>query len=222
MPTFPYHTKKRSSLFFSQWEWSVCFYLKGSYLTRELTQEHLHKPHSPYWTRNITLADMENLSAWVDFINQYTGGFRRVLSWNWQYIYTNDTNLVDELANQVAFLERKPHVVRAHVCLPQNVISCRYPKHKFRTYLREKRLSRDTLFALRDYIANQPHLQASPGLLSKFERTELNQISGGLTDVWTYRYHFVDHDHEQDLMLLNLIVPGITRKSVPIQADTDK
>ena len=95
------------------------------------------------------------------------------------------------------------------VCLPLNTLLRKNPTHKFRTYFQEDRLDPTRRENLKKYFITR----ANTFQLSRsFDKMVYSNQS------WTFNHYFVDHNDPGDALLIQLVCPGIVRKTMLIQA----
>jgi len=97
----------------------------------------------------------------------------------------------------------------AVVSLPSGVVLLKDPgPWRFRTRFSERRLSQEQIAAVGDFLRVRPDtFRVSPGLQRNLGSKYARWLSGT-----------VDHVYEEDIFLLNLVVPNIIRSTMPIQA----
>ena len=155
---------------------------------------------------NVKLvADLERLHGELDTIRDHS---KIVISYNILYIYSNDVAGLQRLANL-------PYVhfnssVRAVINKPRDVVLKADSPFKLRSYFKDRRLEESDLETLSKFFNSR---QESYGLTPYF-RSRLNSRSW----LWVQRHNFIDHNDMKDITMLNLVVPGIIRKTLPIQA----
>jgi hypothetical protein len=97
----------------------------------------------------------------------------------------------------------------------QGWCNCSESKYAYRTYLRERKYTKDQ----RDMLANFLHsrrdtLRVSPALDEWVNGTFVGYIRN-LS--YSRSYYFVDHDHPNEGTMLSLVLPGIVRKTMSIE-----
>jgi hypothetical protein len=101
------------------------------------------------------------------------------------------------------------YINQAEVTLNPNAVTLKNPRHAFRTYFRERWLSNDDLSILRRYFDTRRDMfRLGPGFS--------NLVIG--RRMWLMSNYFVDHDEPNADFLINMAVPGIVRKTLPIIA----
>lgn len=202
--------EQRSTLYYDQWKYVVTFRMESFFKARKLSHDALDQYKPPFTWRDTGKNHdqiVHNLHSWISFMQAAPAPFKQVCSYHWGYIYTNDKQFVDDICG-LPYLQHVK-VKEACVCQPPGVILLSDPQYRLRTYMRDMTPNPGSIPALRDYVIGQPW-RVGPG----FHRM--------LTQDGRYhyvrRYHFVDHDDARDTMFLNIIVPGIVGRTLPIQA----
>lgn len=156
----------------------------------------------------ITQKTVDDLHTLADVLLNNSCEFKLVVGSNQGYVYTNDTGLIDTLSSMKQ-LSCKTYA-RALVTRPKNTIKLKNSCHKFRSYFKLTQLSIRQKDNLMDFLYNQRyHVRVSPALQRWIDQPFIR----------TQDYFFVDHDTETWLTMLNLVQPGIVRKTMQIIAD---
>lgn len=93
------------------------------------------------------------------------------------------------------------------------------PPHKYRVYLRSKRVEDNFHNELRDTISKQPQLHASNALISWMNRD--NKRWGIWHFRWTSAAHFIDYDDEATLSYLALMHGEVLGKKYKLEKRPD-
>ena len=123
------------------------------------------------------------------------------------WFYTNTPEDFDDIISHegTALVERK----QADVCLPTDCVLLNRPRHKFRTYFRERFLDDTQRKAIQRYFSARPD-QFCPGPGFK------QFLYGART--WIPSNYFVDHNDEKNALFINIACPQLVRKTLPIRA----
>jgi len=98
---------------------------------------------------------------------------------------------------------------QVRVSLQPDAVTLRNPRHAYRTFFRERWLKDHELRNIREYFQARPdQFRLSPG----FEML----VTG--RRMWLMGNYFVDHNEPQADFLINMAVPGIVKKTLPIVA----
>ena len=173
---------------------------------REISQQHNRFLTNLTRTwREITDTDLENLHKLCDVLLAATVEFKLVTSMNRGWVYTNDTDFLDKVAEFPAI--KIVGISEAVITRPKNTISLKTPKHQYRSYFRLLKISQQQKDQLLNFLVNQKaHIRISPAL-----QLWVNQPFNRIQD-----YFFIDHDSESWLTMLSLVHPGLIRKTMEI------
>ena len=143
----------------------------------------------------------------TDILLTTSADFKLVVSVSNARVYTNDLTLIDQVSDLSGPTQKD--YTRAVICRPKNTIKLKNPKHQFRSYIKQNKLTEDQKIQLINFLANQPTVRISPALkswlITKFHRTQ--------------DYFFIDHDGMPWLTMLSLVLPGLIRKTMQIIPD---
>ena len=214
----------RSSLYYDQYEWCITINISEASCLRHLGSAKFESAirNARYWAekdvwtdRSWSVTKETALRETRDVLVTETHPFKTVVSFNTVCIYTNRRRLADRLVrlgNDGVHM----HLVRQAVLTkPANVVQLQESKYAYRTYLRERKYTKDQ----RDMLANFLHsrrdtLRVSPALDEWANGTFVGYIRN-LS--YSRSYYFVDHDHPNEGTMLSLVLPGIVRKTMPIE-----
>lgn len=155
--------------------------------------------------RQITDETVADLHALAQTLLSAPEEFKLVVSINQAHVYTNDMSLMDRL-DAMSILQYKTFA-QAQVVRPRNTIALKKAQHKLRSYFKLRTLTRQQRDQLGAFLSNhQNHVRISPAL-REWAAMPFTRVQD---------YFFVDHDSETWLTMLNLVVPGIIRKTLHI------
>jgi len=158
------------------------------------------------WTE-ITQTTVDDLHALAEILLTSTEDFKLVVSVNQAHVYTNDLILINRL-DRMPQLRYKTYG-RAVMVRPKDTIKLKKSQHQFRTYLKNCNLTAQQKEYLENFLITQgDQVRVSPAL-----QRWIDQPFTRLQD-----YFFADHDTETWVTMLNLVVPGIARKTMHIIA----
>ena len=214
----------RSSLYYDQYEWCITINISEAPCLRYLDAnkfEHAIR-NAKYWAEKDVWTDR----AWSitketalretrDVLLSETAPFKTVVSFNTVCIYTNRRQLADrlvQLGNDGVHMRLARQAVLTR---PAGVVQLQESRYAYRTYLRERKYTKDQ----RDMLANFLHsrrdtLRVSPALDEWVNGTFVGYIRN-LS--YSRSYYFVDHDHPNEGTMISLVLPGIVRKTMPIE-----
>ena len=156
--------------------------------------------------KDITDKTSENLHNFANLLISTCTEFKLVTSVDQGWLYTNAVSLIKKIKS-LNYLENKNYK-EAIVSRPKGTIKLQDPKHTHRSYLKSIKLTVHQKQNLNNFFANQlDHVRVAPAFY-KF-LTESPYLR-------TQDYFFIDHVGESWLIMLNLIHPGIIRKTMEI------
>jgi hypothetical protein len=153
---------------------------------------------------------VESVKKVFETLPQITVPYKKVINYSELTIYTNQPQeVVDQLTPHMPF--RVYTLAQAQVTLPRDVVLLTNPQHSLRTYLRDRRLDTVSGEQLRRFFLARI---ADWGYSDNFTwRLQHNSTFQHMHD-----YFFFDHDDARDCIMLEMVSPGIVRKTMPIQA----
>lgn len=162
------------------------------------------------WAKvEITDQNVEDLHTMCDFLTADTRDRKLVISSDVVHLYTTDPTLVRDIMAMPYIVD--PVYTQAVAVGTPNTVRLKQPKYAFRTYFRGMSITPEQHASLISFISAQPDIHPSPSvrwfMSIKFTKTQR-----------MFEYYFIDHNDERLMTIMGLVVPGIIRKTVPIQA----
>jgi hypothetical protein len=157
---------------------------------------------------DITEDTVKNLHLVAQALLTTTADFKLVVSVNRAWVYANDHELYDQL-DDIPVLQHRTYT-QARINRPRDSIRLQRSNYKFRTYFRFVKLTtaeKNTLSAF--LISQQSHAKLSPSL-KLWLQNPFNRVQD---------YFFVDYSTSSWLTMLNLVRPGLVRKTLHIITD---
>ena len=213
----------RSSLYYAQYEWCITIniseanclrYLDLAEFTRAIRNAK-HWAENDKWTdRAWSITKETALYETRDLLLAETEPFKTVVSFNTVCVYTNHPDLADRLINLDNDGVRLRLVRQAVISRPANVVQLRESQYAYRTYLRERKYGLEQRLMLANFLNSRTGtLRPCDALIAW-----LNGGSGfRYNSNYSRAHYFVDHDHPNEGTMLSLVMPGIVRKTMPIQ-----
>ena len=213
----------RSSLYYAQYEWCITINISEANCLRYLQPGRFeaairnakHWAENDRWTdRSWSITKETALRETCDLLLSETAPFKTVVSYNTVSIYTNHPDLAKRLVN----LGNDGVVLRlvrqAVITKPANVVQLRESQYAYRTYLRERKYGLDQRIMLANFLnSRKGTLRPCDALIA--------WLKGGSGFRYNLNYsrahYFVDHDHPNEGTMLSLVMPGIVRKTLPIE-----
>lgn len=216
----------RSSLYYAQYEWCITINISEAPCLRYLDSKKFEQAlrNAKHWSEQDRFG--ENFRAWGptketalretrDVLLTETEPFRTVVSFGTVSIYTNRVGLAKRLINLgndgiILRLVRQAVITR-----PAGVVQLQESKHGYRTYLRERKYSLDQRNLLLNFFDTREGTLRPCGALMNWLRSTPKYYMANLN--YSRSHYFVDHDHPNEGTMLSLVMPGIVRKTMPIQ-----
>ena len=214
----------RSSLYYDQYEWCVTLQIAEANCLRNLEQKRFEQAicNAKRWRQEIvsyaqlpserwTAAKEQALREARDCLLAETHPFKTVVSHNTVSLYTNHLGLADHLKTH----RLQIHLVRqARLTKPANVVQLRKSQYAYRTYFRERRMNENQKSMLTNFLLSRKDtLRLGPALKNWLEYDNYFRWNSD----YSRSYFFADHDHPNEGTMLSLVLPGIVRKTMPIQ-----
>jgi hypothetical protein len=213
---------QRSSLYFDQYQWCVNFTLAEAHCLRDLDEDRFERSikNSKYWSRHY-----QNDKQWEArgtetalrktraFLLALSEPIKTMISSSHVYVYTNDSTLGSRLYQANLRGVQLRRIRRAVVSMPSDRIQLRHSDYQYRTYFKERLCDDHQKMMLRNFFqSRQGTFRVSPALAAWLTSS---------VPIWQnrriQRYHFVDHDHPNEGTMISLVMPGIVRKTLPIE-----
>ena len=215
----------RSSLYYDQYEWCITINLSEANCLRYLAPVRFEQAlrNAKYWSEQNRFG--EKFQTWGptkenalretrDVLLTETEQLKTVVSYNTVCIYTNHRGLADRLINLDNDAVRLRLVRQALISRPANVVQLRESKYAYRTYFRERKYGLEQRTMLANFLNSRKGTLRPCDSLIKW----LKGGSGfGYHSNYSRAHYFVDHDHPNEGTMLSLVLPGIVRKTMPIE-----
>lgn len=206
--------ESRSSLYFGKWQYSIAIYQSRISDIRSLNYKKIEETIS-YRKNLLWLKDrytptvIDNLKKTASFFINETD-FKMSFSLDWCNIYTNDASMVSRLKQECPHAQVR-YVKLALVDKPKDVIILDCPEYAYRTYLRGQWINQDKIEQLNNFFkAQHTHIRPCKSL-----RLYL-QSSNKYQQHWLASHYFVDYNDTGYQLMLELILPRVSRKTMPI------
>lgn len=225
MPTLKFKSVKKDQLFYDKWQYVTHYQQPESHVLRELDHKSVDvrldwiaersSMRKFRWNGNmlsqlthepprVTAEIRQCLHDLVDVLSGLDEPHKLVVSTHSFSIYTNNTSLFDRLETMLGITVIKR--CEASIDRTQGTILLTDPKHSYRSYFALVQLTQEHKQALVRFFHNQTQIRLSPSLLawctSRYSRLQ--------------DYYFIDHNGAADLTMLNLVHPGLIRKTLQI------
>ena len=215
----------RSSLYYAQYEWCITINISEANCLRYLDLAQFERAirNAKHWRQEIVSYAQLPSERWTDAKEQAlrlardcllaeTEPFKTVVSYNTVSVYTNRPVLADRLEADGFELRL---VRQARVTKPANVVQLRESQYAYRTYFRERQINLEQRNMLANFLnSRRDTLRVSTALDNWVNGKFIGYIRN---HSYSRAHYFVDHDHPNEGTMLSLVMPGIVRKTMPIQ-----
>jgi hypothetical protein len=209
-----FKTVERNQLFFGQYQYCISFFLKNVSVLRDLDPIKILRSiqYRNQWapsviSKKITEEEQHELIQVCDYLLARSHPFKRIVNSHSMYLYTNNPADFKDL-NDVGGLV-VCNCTQVNVSLQPDAVTLRNPRHSYRTFFRERWLKDHELRNLREYFQSRAdQFRLSPGF----------QMLVNGRRMWLTGKYFVDHNEPKADFLINMAVPGVVKKTLPIVA----
>lgn len=216
MQMLKFNPASKDRLFYDKYEYGICVSLEEAGCLRAKTLagvveaiRHRNYSRSRYGIKEqITNEQKEDLLAMFSELEPVRDELKIVISFGIMYIYSNSITVLKKLADlpYVNFCS----AVQAVVDRPKDVVFKTNPKFKYRSYFKEKVLEEHERDRLMNFLESRRDVFGFTNTL-KLTLTKYRVH-------WLPRHLFIEHNDPKDITMLSLVVPGIIRKTLTVQA----
>lgn len=214
----------RSSLYYAQYEWCITMNISEASCLRYLEPGRFETAirNAKHWAENAKWTDR----AWSitketalretrEVLLAETTPFKTVVSFMTVSVYTNHRGLADRLVTLGNDGVRVRLARQAVISRPTNVVQLRESKYAYRTYFKERKYTREQRLMLANFLNARKDTLHPCGVLMSWLT---GQFPGYILNLnYSRSHYFVDHDHPNEGTMLSLVMPGIVRKTMPIE-----
>lgn len=205
----------RSSLFYNRYTYSVNMRCEGVHHARDLDHDKMdqyvaRRRQWSFASDGFINSDshIRNLHAFIDCVTAITAPHRLTVEYNWVSFYVNDLSVLAPMVTQLEFLS-VVRIKQALITRPANQILLQSSRFQYRTYLRDRWFQTP---GQADAVTNMFRTYRSvwrmcPSINARLDENNVDCVR---------RHWFIDHEHPQDTLILEMSFPGITRKTMPI------
>lgn len=208
-----FESESRNRLYHNRYEYGVCLYVPYAGFLRQLDHDVLDDLISYRNNRQgrwslpmVTSEQSEKLHQLCDALCEATESIKKICYSNHLYLYSNDLSFLIRMRDHPSVIHLWSG--RAVVDQPSGVIIKKNSPYKFRTFFYERYLSTQELSTLTGFLdSRRDRYRASPTVSSMVLNGQRRYLRN---------YYFIDHRDHNDLLLLNLAMPDLIRKTIPI------
>ena len=203
----------RDSLYYDQYKYAVDFRLEEVGRWRGLFKYSNTKDIKDFVERMPEYSDVGEVAM---LLAADKDAHKSIIYGSWVYVYTNNLTLLKDLA-ALSYITRTAKYNQCVVDRAKDVVVLEKTQHQYRTYLRGKYFNDIERDRFIQFFANRPdYFRITPGLQSRLIGAHGRMFH--YKHFYTNDWNFIDHHDINDALMLNLVLPGIVRKTVPIQA----
>ena len=202
----------RGSLYYDQYEYAMDFRLEEVGRWRGLFKYSNTKDIKDFVERMPEYSDVGEVAM---LLAADKDAHKSIIYGSWVYVYTNNLTLLKDLA-ALSYITRTAKYNQCVVDRAKDVVVLEKTQHQYRTYLRGKYFNDIERDRFIQFFANRPdYFRITPGLQSRLIGDDGRMFH--YKHFYTNDWNFIDHHDINDALMLNLVLPGIVRKTVPIQ-----
>lgn len=202
----------RSRLYHNQYRYAVEIRYPGSRYIGVLNPERVM---SQYRNMNMhswnqpAAAPLEQVLYVVQDLISLGSKIKLTTSWENMFVYTNDANDYAKI-RKIAHAEVGSYR-EALVTQPEGVLLRRNPKYQYRSYFREKRMLIEKSQEFAQFVDSR-------GDYFNLDRSTRARLTSGRHHYPFSRHSFIEYNNPLDLTMLEMVLPGAIRQTLPIQA----
>jgi hypothetical protein len=152
----------------------------------------------------------DKLKEFVKCIHPNRAHLHLVVSVDWGYVYTNDIDILNQIASLtcIAPLQAREAVVDR----PRDTLILRESTYSNRSYFKERWISTETKNSLKNFLSVQENIKLGPSFKNMLNDADRPAKLRSLLA----RHHFFDHDGSKIPFMLELVAPGLIRRTVSV------
>ena len=202
----------RSRLYHNQYRYAVEIRYPGSRYIGVLNLERVMAQYRNMtmqsWNLPAVASQDEVLEVAANLID-LGSKIKLTTSWENMFVYTNDTG-------DYAKIQKIPHVEvgsyrEALVTQPEGVLLRLNPKYQYRSYFREKRMLIEKSQEFVQFVDSR-------GDYFNLDRATRARLTSGRHHYPFARHSYIEYNSPLDLTMLEMVIPGAIRQTMPIQA----
>lgn len=207
---------KRNDWYYGKYQYSFVLHFPGSFYLKSLNHDAIDQliRHYSHWitSGHLSSHDIVYIHDYCDLLLSLSSEFKIVIYKDSLYVYTSDIRDINCLVNSPLTKIQKPcQITEAELFYDKDFVYLKNPTHKFRSYLRSRELTTQNSEYLSNFFrTNQETVKPNPRLWYKL--------------IYNNRYYyihtkdFVDHNSKHEILMLNIMLPGIVRRTQEIKA----
>lgn len=166
-------------------------------------------------TKREQMGKLEDLLDFANKLRPHQNAVHLMVSGDWGYVYTSDINIITSL-QQLSYIHHLT-VREAVISRPRDSIVLTDSMYNTRSYFRDRWLNEKEKNTIRNFLKNQTEIRLCPSLDKLVNPVTTVHTSRYRTDGFRLqRHHFFDHNHDSVPFMLELVSPGLIRKTARI------
>ena len=197
----------RSQLYHGNYKYAIAAHYSGSRYLRSLDPRVINNRYQNVWMA----ADMplHELVELADRLDQLSTKFKRVCGWCTMHFYSNDADLFDCL-DKLPGLRIIDYRV-AEITKPKDVLLRKNPRYNYRSYFRERRIETGKRHDFLNFVLSR-------GDYLYLDKTTQGRLRKEICYYPFLRHSYIEYNSPMDLTMIEMVLPGLIRKTLPIQA----
>jgi hypothetical protein len=219
MTTYKIIQQNRNSYFYGKYLYSIWLFLPGAIYLKSLNHEQINKliefRNNHHWAiGKLHQIQIDNLHHCCGHLTDIKTDFKITTHYDGIYFYTSNLSDIDQLLT-LDFFSNQYHIVRqSMVVYDKNFVYLKNPKFLYRSYLSNQRINYNGYQTLTNFIQeNKDYIKVN---------ARLDWLLNYETDVTQHKYihssDFIDHTTDSEILMINLIIPNLVRKTFKIKA----
>lgn len=235
MDTLLWNKQHRDRLYYSRFEFRASFQLRGIARTRfardyaeyyEKYQEILDEQQRfkvraitlPSWYATLPDAfELQDIERFINWRNKSQGLVTVRLEHDRCSVFSNDPDKLEELRN-ILYLKTPVFTQVTGMVTDPEVMTLSKPQHQFRTFLRETKMTAETISELNDFVDRYTASRTIMPSQAFFKWLNLNPAS---RNYWrgqrTRSDYYFEHDDEGIVLIFAIVCPDLLRKTYRLE-----
>ena len=204
----------RSQLYHGKYQYVIAMQYNGARYLRSLNYQHVANKYQHFWG----LADMplHELLDLADQITQLGTEFKRVCSWASMHFYSNNAGLFDCL-NKLPAIKVIDYRT-AKVTLEKDRLLLKNPRYKYRSYLRELPVDVKKAQEFLQFVTcRSDYLNLDSGSMRRLTLAKTSLLTRASLYPFA-RHSYIQHNSLMDLTMIEMVMPGLIRKTLTVEA----
>jgi len=210
---------KRNSLYFGRYQYVITISIHSIYYIKKLNHDQIDSDIEYYnrWRSRgrLTVEEIDNIHIYCDLLLSLKSSFKITVFANVLYVYTSDLDDLELLINSCHQLHPRWFCVNeAVVVYDKEFVYLKNSVYSYRSFLRPKELSEIETNSLANFFqSNLDSIRLNPRLTMILNY----ETPRSFVRRYIHNTDFVDHNDHREILMLNIILPNIVRKTFEIK-----